>query len=68
MLLAAVPLLAAADAQKTGERLRDAAGMFQEIMTAPDSAIPQELLSRASCVVLLPGLKKGALMGGGKYG
>jgi lipid-binding SYLF domain-containing protein len=68
VLLAGMPLLAAADPGKTLERLQDATSLFQEIMTAPDRAIPQELLSRASCVVLLPGLKKGALMGGGKYG
>jgi lipid-binding SYLF domain-containing protein len=68
MLAAAASLLAAADAQKTAERLQDAAGLFQEIMTAPDRSIPQELLSRAACVVLVPGLKKGALIGGGKYG
>jgi len=66
--MAAMPLLAASGAQKTVDRLRDAASLFQEIMTAPDRSIPQELLSRASCVVLVPGLKKGALMGGGKYG
>jgi lipid-binding SYLF domain-containing protein len=68
MFLAAVPLLAAADAGKTEERLRDATSLFQEIMAAPDRAVPQELLNRASCVVLLPGLKKAALIGGGKFG
>jgi lipid-binding SYLF domain-containing protein len=68
VLIAAVPLLAAVDQPKTEERLRDATSLFQEIMTAPDRSIPQGLLSRASCVVLLPGLKKGAMIGGGKYG
>lgn len=37
-------------------------------MSAPDKAIPQDLLDRASCIVLVPGLKKGAFVVGGKYG
>jgi len=63
-----MPLLAAVDAQKTVERLQDAASLFQEIMAAPDRSIPQDLLNKASCVVLVPGLKKGAFLVGGKYG
>jgi len=66
--MAATALPGAVDRQKTEERLKDATSLFQEIMTAPDRALPQDLLNRASCVVLLPGLKKGALIGGGKYG
>jgi lipid-binding SYLF domain-containing protein len=68
MLLAAMPLLAADDTRKSEERLQDAAGLFSEIMTAPDRSIPQDLLNKASCVVLVPGLKKGAFVVGGKYG
>jgi lipid-binding SYLF domain-containing protein len=67
-LLAAIPLLAAVDAKKTEERLQDATSLFQEIMEAPDRSIPQDLLNKASCVVLVPGLKKGAFVVGGKYG
>jgi lipid-binding SYLF domain-containing protein len=67
-LLAALPLLAAVDAKKTEERLQDAASLFQEVMETPDRSIPQDLLNKASCVVLVPGLKKGALLVGGKYG
>ena len=63
-----MPLWAADEAQKAGERLQDAASLFQEIMAAPDRSIPQELLNKAACVVLVPGLKKGALLVGGKYG
>src|SRR6266849_605347 len=42
--------------------------VLKEIMTAPDQGIPQELLEKAQCVVIVPGLKKGAFIFGGKYG
>ena len=62
-------LLVADDAtRKTDNRLDDAASLFGEIMSAPDSSIPQSLLDKAACVVLVPGLKKGAFVVGGKYG
>ena len=50
------------------KRLQRAAEVFQEIMATPDKAIPDDLLSRSECVALIPGLKKGALGFGGKYG
>jgi SH3 domain-containing YSC84-like protein 1 len=58
-------LYAASDAPK---RLDDSAEMLTEIMSAPDKGIPQDLLSKAHCVVLVPGLKKGAFIVGAKYG
>ncbi|MGH9664067.1 MAG: lipid-binding SYLF domain-containing protein, partial [Bryobacteraceae bacterium] len=39
-----------------------------EVMGAPDSGIPQDLLDKSQCVVIVPGLKKGAFIFGGKYG
>lgn len=66
LLLATGSLLyAAGDASK---RLDDAAVMLTEIMSAPDKGIPQDLLAKAHCVVLVPGLKKGAFIVGAKYG
>ena len=53
---------------KTTERLDDAASLFSEIMSTPDRAIPQDLLEKAPCIVLVPDLKKGAFVVGGKYG
>jgi len=49
-------------------RISEAARVFQEIMTAPDSGIPQEILERAKCVVIVPGLKKGGFVVGAQYG
>jgi SH3 domain-containing YSC84-like protein 1 len=58
-------LYGAGDAAK---RLDDSAEMLTEIMSAPDKGIPQDLLAKAQCVVLVPGLKKGAFIVGAKYG
>jgi lipid-binding SYLF domain-containing protein len=66
--MGATLLAAEEDTRKTDERLADAATLFTEIMTAPDRALPQRFLDKASCVVLVPGLKKGAFMVGGKFG
>ena len=63
-----VTLAAADDKDKTAERLDDAASLFTEIMSTPDRAIPQDLLEKANCIVLVPGLKKAAFGIGGKYG
>src|SRR5215831_15253563 len=61
-------LLPAAEKDKTAERLDDSASLFTEIMGTPDKSIPQELLDKSYCIVLVPGLKKGAFVIGGKYG
>jgi lipid-binding SYLF domain-containing protein len=61
-------LIAAVDKTKTAERLDDAATLFTEIMGTPDKSVPQDLLEKANCIVLVPGLKKAAFGIGGKYG
>jgi lipid-binding SYLF domain-containing protein len=58
----------AKEKNKTVQRLDDAVTVFSEIMDTPDKGIPQELLEKAQCVVIVPGLKKGAFILGGKYG
>jgi lipid-binding SYLF domain-containing protein len=63
--LASASLYAANDAVR---RLELSAIVIDEIMAAPDKGIPQDLLSKAACVVVVPGLKKGAFIVGGKYG
>jgi lipid-binding SYLF domain-containing protein len=64
--LACAPVLA--DDVKTDERLNNAASLFSEVMGTPDRAIPQGLLNKAYCIVVVPGLKKAAVVVGGKYG
>jgi lipid-binding SYLF domain-containing protein len=58
-------LLAAADA---AQRLEDAAVALQEVMGIPDKSIPQELLAKAECIIIVPDMKKGAFIFGAKYG
>jgi len=62
------PLLANDDNQKTEDRLNGAASLFSDVMGTPDRAIPQRLLDKSYCVVLVPGLKKAAVVVGAKYG
>jgi len=50
------------------KRLEAAATVFSEVMDAGDKAIPQDLLEKAKCAVIVPGLKKGAFIIGAKYG
>jgi lipid-binding SYLF domain-containing protein len=67
-LLWAPVLFAAGASAKTTERLDDSAALFSEVMGAPDKSIPQDLLNRSACMVLVPGLKKGAFVVGAQYG
>jgi lipid-binding SYLF domain-containing protein len=55
-------------ASASDDRIERAASSFQELMRTPDKGIPRDLLERANCVVIIPGLKKGAFGFGGKYG
>ena len=64
--LALAPLLAKDN--EPAKRLDEAAAVFSEVMSAPDKGIPQELLENAHCIVIVPELKTGAFIIGGKYG
>jgi SH3 domain-containing YSC84-like protein 1 len=58
-------LSAASDAPA---RLQAAADVFKEVMGIPDKAIPQDLLNKSQCIIIVPGLKKGAFIVGAQYG
>jgi len=55
-------------ADTAAERLEESARIMHEIMETPDKGIPQDLLNKAYCVVVVPSLKKGAFVVGGQYG
>jgi lipid-binding SYLF domain-containing protein len=65
-MLVAVPL-SAADADKEKDRLENSAVVMEEIINVPDN-IPQELLEKAECVIVIPSVRKLALGIGGSYG
>jgi len=62
------PILFAADKEPAANRLEDASMVFSEIMSTPDKGIPRDLLQKAQCIAIVPGLKNGAFIVGGKYG
>ena len=68
-LLACTALAPSLSALSEGEkRLDQAATVLSEIMATPDKGIPQDLLEKAHCIVIVPGMKQAAFIVGGKYG
>jgi SH3 domain-containing YSC84-like protein 1 len=57
----------AADNPHEAERVKDAGVVLKEILNIPDD-IPQDLLDKAECLIILPSVKKGAFGIGGSYG
>ena len=64
IVLSATALLA----DTAQERLNDSARVLSEIMRTPDRGIPQDLLAKAQCMIIIPGVKKAAFVVGGEYG
>jgi lipid-binding SYLF domain-containing protein len=50
------------------QRLMESATVLSEIMGTPDKGIPQDLLAKAQCAVIVPNMKKAAFIVGGEYG
>ena len=55
-------------ASKASDRVQASADVLNEIQSAPDSGIPQEILSRSECVAVVPSMLKGGFIVGAKYG
>lgn len=53
--------------EKEEERVKNAGQVLSEIMNIPDN-IPQSVIDKAYCVVVLPGVLKAAFIVGGSYG
>ena len=66
-LIFALLLPAFADSDKEEDRVKDSGQVLKEILDIPDD-IPQDLLDKAECIVVLPSVKKGAFGIGGSYG
>lgn len=54
--------------EKETQRLANSAKVFGEIMSAPDKAIPRDLLDKAECVAIIPSMKKAGFIAGARYG
>jgi len=65
LLLTGIAAYAADTAQ---QRLTDATDVLNEVMATPEKGIPQNLLDKAHCVVIVPGVKQGGFIVGAKYG
>ena len=64
--LVALPA-AASERSKIEERLEDCGTVMKEILAMPDT-IPTDMLNKAVCVMVIPGVKKGAFIFGASYG
>src|SRR6201988_743727 len=68
LVLMSVSVMAfAANDEREEDRVKDAGTVMKEILNIPDD-IPQDLLDKAECIVVLPSVKKGAFGIGGSYG
>jgi lipid-binding SYLF domain-containing protein len=63
-----IAALAADREVKTEDRLEASADTLRDMMMASDKGIPQDLLDKAKCIVVVPGMKKAGFIFGAKYG
>jgi lipid-binding SYLF domain-containing protein len=59
---------AAANRPESLDRLNDSAKVLDELMGAPDDAIPEYVLEKAECVMVVPSMVKGGFVFGGQHG
>ena len=67
MLCIAVTPALAADSGTEEDRVEQSGHVLKEILNIPDD-IPQDLLDKAECIVVLPSVKKAAFGVGASYG
>src|SRR5437660_11248422 len=54
--------------EDTVDRLQKSVDVLHSIMSTPDRGIPEEVLSNAKCILVVPDLIKGGFIVGGKHG
>ena len=67
----AIPTIAADDEKdqnKAEDRIKAASTVLEEIESAPDQGIPEEVLGSAECVAVVPTMLKGGFIVGARYG
>jgi lipid-binding SYLF domain-containing protein len=50
------------------DRLQSGGEVIKEIMSAPDKGVPEEIMSGAKCIAVVPSMLKAAFVFGGNYG
>jgi lipid-binding SYLF domain-containing protein len=66
LLVSIAPVFAQDD--KIEDRLSQSATILEELLNAPDSDIPRDLIKNAECVAVIPAVKRAAFGFGGQYG
>src|SRR2546423_2516198 len=56
------------DENKAEDRIKAAANVLDEIQSAPDQGVPEEVLGSAECVAIVPSMLKGGFIVGARYG
>ncbi len=64
--MTAAPVLASDNDAR--ERVQKSGEVLSDIMQASDKSIPQDLLNKARCIGIVPGLKKAGFIVGGNFG
>jgi SH3 domain-containing YSC84-like protein 1 len=64
----ALPVLASSSHNDDIARIEDSTQTFKDIVDAPDSSFPLDLIQSAACIAIIPGEKQFAFVVGGKYG
>jgi len=68
LLSLTVPAWARSDREATDDRMNHAGRVLGEIMAAPDSGIPEEVMEHAKCIAVVPHLLKGGFVFGAENG
>jgi lipid-binding SYLF domain-containing protein len=68
LMLLPVAVFAQGDRDKVMDRVTEAGTVLDEIMSAPDAGIPDNVMGSAQCVAVVPSYLKGAFVVGASYG
>ena len=69
-ILLALAMIAVASERRDDDidRIQTASVVLRQIMSAPDSAIPDSIMSGAKCIAIMPSMLKGGFIFGANYG
>ena len=54
--------------ERQAERLQHCSEVLEDVMKIPEDSIPEDLLNKAECIVIIPSMLKAAFGVGGNYG